>query len=141
MRILLLLTLARALQSQTVDFARDIAPVLETQCLSCHGPQKALAGLRIDTATAAAKSIVAGQPDRSSLLARMEIPPNRAGAMPPGGPQVPKEQRDRIRQWISSGAQWPAGFTITPKPAAKLDERTLVDRLHKRITAASKEAT
>jgi formylglycine-generating enzyme required for sulfatase activity len=137
----LLLLAAIGMPAQTVDFVKDVAPVLQSQCISCHGAQKALGGLRLDKATGAAKSIVPGQPDRSSLLLRMEIAPDKAGSMPPGGPQAPKPQRDRIRQWIAAGAPWPENFAITEPAVSKLDERELVERLHKRILAASTEKT
>lgn len=137
----LFLWVVSGLAAQPVDFQRDVARVLEAQCWSCHNGQKALGGLRLDTAEGVAKAVVVGRPDRSSLLLRMDLPPNRAGAMPPGGPQLPKEQRDRIRQWIALGARWPAGFVIAPKTGTKLDERALVERLHERILAASKQAS
>ena len=30
------------------DFARDIQPILERSCLSCHGPEKQKSGYRLD---------------------------------------------------------------------------------------------
>ncbi len=30
------------------DFARDIQPILEKSCLSCHGPEKQKSGYRLD---------------------------------------------------------------------------------------------
>ena len=135
-----LLLLAAGLHAQSVDFVKDVAPVLRSQCVSCHGSQKALGGLRLDKATGAFKAIVARQPERSGLLLRMEMAPTQGGAMPPGGPQVPKEQRDRIRQWIAAGAIWPDNYAIVEQ-VAKLDERSLAVSLHKRIVAASTEKT
>src|SRR5687767_14735002 len=34
--------------SHSVDFAREIQPVLARACFDCHGPQKQEAGLRLD---------------------------------------------------------------------------------------------
>src|SRR5262245_25729509 len=31
-----------------VDFARDIEPILNTSCLTCHGPRQQMGGLRLD---------------------------------------------------------------------------------------------
>src|SRR5437763_711219 len=39
----------------SVDFARDVAPILRTNCLACHGPDKARGGLRLDTRRGALK--------------------------------------------------------------------------------------
>src|SRR5437868_6838064 len=33
---------------KTIDFARDIKPVLDRSCVSCHGPEKQRGGLRLD---------------------------------------------------------------------------------------------
>jgi len=127
--------------AQTVDFRRDVAPILRSNCLPCHNAQRNYAGLRIETAPLARKAIVAGQPDQSKLYTTMETPTGKPGAMPPGGPQVPKAQRDVIRQWIATGAAWPEGETLNTGPVAKLDEKTLVEQLRKRIMSASKETS
>ena len=33
-----------------VDFVKEVKPLLEMQCLSCHGPKKQMGGLRLDNA-------------------------------------------------------------------------------------------
>jgi mono/diheme cytochrome c family protein len=33
-----------------VDYARDVQPIFASHCYSCHGPQRALGGLRLDDA-------------------------------------------------------------------------------------------
>jgi predicted CXXCH cytochrome family protein len=47
-----LLAAAVPLSAPTVDFTRDIAPVLAARCFQCHGPDASSrkAGLRLDTA-------------------------------------------------------------------------------------------
>jgi formylglycine-generating enzyme required for sulfatase activity len=66
--------------------------------------------------------------------------PDQAGAMPPGGHQLPKVQRDLIRQWISEGAVWPEGAVLggAPKAVAN-DNEALIGRVRARILANSKE--
>ena len=59
------------------------------------------------------KSVVPGKPDESSFLKTLETPVGQPGAMPPGGPQLSKEQLALIRTWISEGAAWPEGFTLS----------------------------
>ena len=34
--------------SATVDFARDIQPLLADRCVKCHGPEEQKGGLRLD---------------------------------------------------------------------------------------------
>src|SRR5262249_17345495 len=41
--------------ARTIDFPRDIQPILARSCLTCHGPEKQKGGLRLDDADAALK--------------------------------------------------------------------------------------
>ena len=38
----------RATDKPTVDFVRDVRPILSKYCLACHGPEKQKSGLRLD---------------------------------------------------------------------------------------------
>jgi formylglycine-generating enzyme required for sulfatase activity len=69
------------------------------------------------------------------VLEVMNLEPGKPGAMPPGGPQVPKGQRDLVQQWIAEGAKWPDGFTIRVNKAAQsaAAERVAVAKLHAKI--------
>ncbi len=106
-----------------VDFNRDIKPLLAKRCFSCHGPDKAESGLRLherDTALAKldsdARAIVPGKPGDSELLARVSSD-DESVRMPPEGKPLSAAQIDRIRRWISQGAEWPRhwGF-VQPGP-------------------------
>ena len=74
----LLTVCALAETSDGIDYARDIAPLLASRCLGCHGPDEQEAGLRLDlreTALTAAESgqpaIVPGNTQQSELLRRI----------------------------------------------------------------------
>ncbi|EEF61625.1 c-type cytochrome domain-containing protein, partial [Pedosphaera parvula] len=61
-------------QAETkVDFAKDIQPILQQNCVKCHGPEKQKGDLRLDSKADAMKGgkdgvvIVAGQADKSDL--------------------------------------------------------------------------
>src|SRR3954468_22297572 len=63
-----------AAQTGTVEFNRDIRPILSNHCYTCHGPDNNLrkAKLRLDDAKDAhAKVIVAGKPAESELFTRV----------------------------------------------------------------------
>ena len=142
---------AAGLSAQTavkVDFAAQVAPILEQQCVSCHGPTMA-AGHLVVTSRAAlleGKAVVPGQPDSSPLYSLSALPSDQAGAMPPGGPRPSEEQLGVLKRWIEQGAEWPEGVALKvaePAPAktagGKLDPHEAVRRIHERIVARQKE--
>ena len=70
-RVVILAACAVAAYGQPLDFRRDVAPILRTNCLPCHNAQRNYAGLRIDTPALARKAIVPGNPDQSKLYSKV----------------------------------------------------------------------
>jgi mono/diheme cytochrome c family protein len=99
---------------QTEFFEKHVRPLLVEQCVSCHGPKKQRAGLRLDTADGLKKGadegpvVVAGDPDKSSLIQAVR----RKGEypMPPDKPMT-AEQVAVLEAWVKGGAVFPAGAT------------------------------
>ena len=59
-----LMWIAPAVASEnTVDFNRDIQPILERSCYACHGPKQQMGKLRLDTNKAATSVVRPGHPD------------------------------------------------------------------------------
>src|SRR5512134_1553153 len=96
----------------TVDFNRDIRPILSDNCFACHGPdpKQRKAGLRFDNREGAfAKSgvIVPGDSSNSRLFKRISAaePEMR---MPPvdSGRTLSAKQIELLRRWINEGAKW-----------------------------------
>ncbi|MDZ4289815.1 MAG: PSD1 and planctomycete cytochrome C domain-containing protein [Prosthecobacter sp.] len=116
MKRLLPLALMTALPaSAAVDFAREVKPILEQHCYSCHGEKKQKSGLRLDVKSAALKggdyhapAILPGKAADSPLLKfiRGEDPDI---LMPPKGPRLTAAEIATLAAWINEGAVWPDG--------------------------------
>ncbi len=129
---LLFVSLAAAVFGQ-VDFAKQVQPILEKHCTTCHGGARGLGGLKLNTRANANRAILPGDPAKSPLLRTMETTPGQPLAMPPGGPQVPAAEREIIRQWLAAGAIWPQNLEIG-KPLAKAkDDLALAQKIAARI--------
>ena len=92
-----------------VSFKRDIAPVLLSNCLACHGPKKSEGGYRIDTferLTAAGDSTQPGfvkkDLDGSEAFRRITSTDVKE-RMPLEGDPLPPEQVALLKQWIETG--------------------------------------
>ena len=110
-----------------VDFNLHIKPILETSCMSCHGPEKPKGRLRLDTRSGAIKggdngpSLVPGKADQSPLYKSAILPADDENLMPPktkGGP-LPKDKTELLRRWIEQGADWPESVKLAV--ARKID--------------------
>jgi hypothetical protein len=98
---------------RTIDFVKDIQPILEKSCIECHGAEKQKGKLRLDTKELAMKGgsegpvIVPGQADKSDLYRRITLPAGHDDIMPNKGDPLTKAQTDLFRDWINQGAVWP----------------------------------
>ena len=92
-------------------YQQQINPILDANCVSCHGESKMKGGLRVDSYDLLMKGgkdglvIVAGQPERSLLVQRVTLPEGHKLFMPAEGkPPLKPEQIALIRAWILQGA-------------------------------------
>jgi hypothetical protein len=99
--------------SQSIDFIRDVKPILQTRCLKCHSDEKPKAHFRLTSRDAALKGgehgidIIPGQSGKSPLIvyvARLD----EDMAMPPEGRGTPLTATEvgLLRAWIDQGAKW-----------------------------------
>ncbi|MFN5395514.1 MAG: DUF1553 domain-containing protein [Planctomycetota bacterium] len=104
--------------SGQIDFNSQVRPILANHCLQCHGPdaQNRQAELRLDTQSDAMQSaILAGQPDRSPLIHRIESrDPDEV--MPPGhlGKPLSNQQITILKEWIAQGAKYSEHWAFEP---------------------------
>ena len=95
--------------AQSVEFIRDVRPVLAESCFACHGPSEATrqADLRLDTNDFIGSVVLPGDAEGSPLFQRLtsEAP---TGRMPPmsSGQSLTVDQIEVVRQWIDAGAVW-----------------------------------
>ena len=104
-----------AAPSDAAFFAREVRPLLEKNCLGCHGVGAKLAGLDLRSRESALKggtrgpAFVAGHSEKSLLL--LLVNGSRAPLMPPTG-KLPAAQIAILKRWIDGGANW-GGDAVT----------------------------
>jgi len=104
---------AAGFAADTVDYSRDIKPVIKARCYACHGALKQEAGLRLDTVTFmrtggdSGAAIVPSEIVESRLLARISDQ-DIATRMPPEGMPLTAAEIAKITAWIQAGAAGPA---------------------------------
>jgi formylglycine-generating enzyme required for sulfatase activity len=110
---------ARAvIAADKIDFALEVKPLLESTCLSCHGPEKPKGDLQLMTRALAVKGgeggpgIVPGNPAESPLYKTTILPPGHDDIMPPKGDPLTKAQTEVLRKWIEQGAEWPESIKL-----------------------------
>ncbi|HYT94049.1 MAG TPA: DUF1549 domain-containing protein, partial [Gemmataceae bacterium] len=119
---------AQAPRNATVEFNRDIRPILSNNCFVCHGPDKNLrkGDLRLDLEETAFADrggyhlLIPGKPDKSELYRRISAKDAKE-RMPPVKHRTQLTQReiDLVRRWIEQGAKWQGHWSlIVPKRVA-----------------------
>lgn len=107
----------------TVDYSRDIQPILADYCLACHGSdaESREADLRLDNAEGAHEwSIVPGAPDESEVIARIvSDDPDLVMPPPSTNKSLSEGEKELVRQWIADGAEYEEhwSFVAPAKPA------------------------
>ena len=124
--------------AQEVDFARDVRPILEGRCYSCHGPKKQQSDFRLDDKARALRggtegvAIVPGHADKSPLIQRISPGADPEVAMPPKGERLTAEQvaatiaaldRQRGRVWPKDSGEkrehWASQVPSDPTDSAR----------------------
>jgi len=109
--------------ARTVDFDRDIRPLLADRCFACHGPDENTreADLRLDLHDAAFAdrggyhAVAAGDREASELWQRvssrdpdLRMPPREAAR------QLSDAEVALLGRWIDQGAPWSQHWAFTP---------------------------
>jgi mono/diheme cytochrome c family protein len=96
-----------------VDFTTQVKPILAQHCVSCHGPIKQKAGLRLDAGAfilggAKKGPILLAKHAADSILIQRVSNTNPDERMPPEGAALNGTEIDLLRRWIDQGAAIPA---------------------------------
>ncbi|MFN0100930.1 MAG: DUF1553 domain-containing protein [Bryobacteraceae bacterium] len=123
------LFLATTASAQPLQFNRDIRPIFSDRCVSCHGPDAVVKGirLRLDREESAKsdlgggrRAIVPGKPEESLILQRLQST-NKALRMPPAhtGAVVSAAEISALEAWIREGAVWQKHWSfLSPQKTA-----------------------
>ena len=107
--LLLLLPAVLPAADPTIDFARDVHPILAERCFGCHGGDKRAGGLSLrgyEEVMQGGRSgavIVPGKPAESLLLRRVTA--DGMPVMPPVGPPLDPAQITVLKNWVNEGAR------------------------------------
>ncbi|MEX2261890.1 MAG: PSD1 and planctomycete cytochrome C domain-containing protein [Bryobacteraceae bacterium] len=130
--LLLSTGLGLAQQSSAISFSKDVVPVIQSKCLSCHGQSQQMAGLDLRTRAGMLKgglrgpALTPGDANASRLYRR--ISGAEDPAMPLGG-SLGNAEVEVFRKWIEQGAPWDAaGEAISAAPLPSTRKITPTDR-------------
>ena len=103
-----------------VEFSRDIRPILNQNCVACHGGVRQKNGVSfifreeaLGTGKSGRRTIVPGNPDASEFMARLTSTDPEA-RMPYHAPPLPPQQIALLRRWIKEGAKWEDYWAFVP---------------------------
>ncbi|MEE2614362.1 MAG: DUF1553 domain-containing protein [Verrucomicrobiota bacterium] len=115
----------------SIDYNRDIRPVLSRNCFSCHGPDDGTrkAGLRLDVREGVvaerkgAPVVVPGKRNESELYARLLVA-DKDEIMPPpdSGHELTSEEIELIGKWIDDGVAYDRHWAFVPPVRPKIPD-------------------
>lgn len=119
------LLLSFGVSAKPIDFSKQIKPILEKNCVSCHGPEKDKGKLRLHTHKFMMDGDVVepGKVEDSWLVDLISLEHDDDDLMPPPGKGDPlnKNEISLIKTWIAEGAKWPKGLELEDKSETRAD--------------------
>jgi hypothetical protein len=113
--------------AKTIDFARDVRPILAEKCLSCHSGEEPAGGLRLGEKKSALgqgdsglTAIVPGRPAESELLRRILAADPDVKMPPQGEKPLSEAEVQMLKSWIAEGASWSTHWAFQPLSQPRL---------------------
>ena len=110
---------------ETLDFNRDIRPILADKCFHCHGPDSVTreAGLRLDQKEgllAVAPAVNGGSSELVSRVSHQD--PDLKMPPPDSGRTLSQTEIDILTRWVGEGAPWQKHWSFIPPKTSPLPE-------------------
>ena len=108
---------------QSIDFNRDVRPILSANCYKCHGPDEKTreAELRLDTFDDASRdrggyrAIAVGDADASEIIARIVAEDSDTVMPPPStNKSITTQELAILKRWIAEGAKYEPHWSFVP---------------------------
>ena len=127
---------------EPVDYSSQIKPILNKNCITCHGGVRKKGGFSLlfrdealDTLESGKFAIVPGEPEESEMIRRLTLndPDER---MPYKHDPLSKEEIGLLTTWIKQGAKWGehwAYVSVAETPAPDLDHEWIRNDIDKFI--------
>lgn len=103
-----------------VDFTTEVKPILNKNCITCHGGVKQKAGFSVlfrDEALAKTESgkpaIIPGDAANSEMIRRLTLK-NPDERMPYKHDALPREDIELLTRWVNEGAKWGEHWAYMP---------------------------
>ncbi len=113
----------KSANAQSVDFDRDIRPILNDHCAGCHGGVKKNGGfsvisreLMLSETDSGDAALVPGNVEGSVLIQRISASDIGERMPPEGHDGLTPREIDLMKQWVNEGAAWPSHWSYQPLP-------------------------
>ena len=115
---------------QSVDFEREVLPILRESCFECHSASRAKpkGGLRLDgidwirEGGVSGSALTPGDAAKSELFTRVALSHDDLDIMPPNSEPLSAEKIAKLRSWIDEGASF-GTWTGVKRDAAEIESR------------------
>lgn len=122
-------------KQRTISYNRDIRPIVNAKCISCHGGVKQSGGFSLlfeEEAKAPTESgkpaIIPGDSKRSEIMKRLRHSDTTL-RMPLDAPPLSKEEIRLIADWIDQGAKWEEHWAYIAPDTSIVPPETTFDSL------------
>jgi hypothetical protein len=112
----------------TIDFKREIKPILQVSCVQCHGRGKSAGRFSLEDREQALRGGVSGPAivvgdSGDSYLVELVAGVDPVSIMPQKGTRLTDEEVGLLRAWIDQGAVWPEEIGFGRRAALNLEPR------------------